>query len=170
MQLPGSDSLLEQTQVFVRSKNRTCALHPVWEASPWKPAASATLWVLARKVIMEAHGRQAARHRDLRYHKRDATGGDCRNVRNNQRKNQIGMNTIATEDNQKTNIGAKLESAIDKAKDACERLEQKTVAAAKAADKAVRTHPYRAMGIVLGFGLLVGVIATRRPLSQSASK
>jgi ElaB/YqjD/DUF883 family membrane-anchored ribosome-binding protein len=80
------------------------------------------------------------------------------------------MNTIATEDNQKTNIGAKLESAIDKAKDACERLEQKTVAAAKAADKAVRTHPYRAMGIVLGFGLLVGVIATRRPLSQSASK
>jgi len=71
------------------------------------------------------------------------------------------MNAIATEDNEKTNIRAKLESAIEKAKDACERLEGKTVAAAKTADKAVRTHPYQAMGIAFGVGLLVGVLATR---------
>ena len=71
------------------------------------------------------------------------------------------MNAIATEDNEKTNIRAKLESAIEKAKDACERLEEKTVAAAKTADKAVRTHPYQAMGIAFGMGLLVGVLATR---------
>jgi ElaB/YqjD/DUF883 family membrane-anchored ribosome-binding protein len=71
------------------------------------------------------------------------------------------MNAIATEDNEKTNIRAKLESAIEKAKDACERLEEKTVAAAKTADKAVRTHPYQAMGIAFGVGLLVGVLATR---------
>ena len=71
------------------------------------------------------------------------------------------MNAIATEDNEKTNIRAKLESAIEKAKDACERLEEKTVAAAKTADKAVRTHPYQAIGIAFGVGLLVGVLATR---------
>lgn len=71
------------------------------------------------------------------------------------------MNAIATEDNEKTNIRAKLESAIEKAKDACERLEEKTVAAAKTADQAVRTHPYQAMGIAFGVGLLVGVLATR---------
>ena len=71
------------------------------------------------------------------------------------------MNAIATEDNEKTNIRAKLESAIEKAKDACERLEEKTVAAAKTADKAVRTHPYQAVGIAFGVGLLVGVLATR---------
>jgi ElaB/YqjD/DUF883 family membrane-anchored ribosome-binding protein len=71
------------------------------------------------------------------------------------------MNAIATEDNEKTNIRAKLESAIEKAKDACERLEEKTVAAAKTADKAVRTHPYQALGIAFGVGLLVGVLATR---------
>ena len=63
-----------------------------------------------------------------------------------------------------------MESAIEKAKDACERLEQKTVAAAKTADKAIRAHPYRAMGIVFGLGLLAGVIASRRPLWRTASK
>ena len=71
------------------------------------------------------------------------------------------MNAIATEDNEKTNIRAKLESAVEKAKEACERLEEKTVAAAKTADKAVRTHPYPAMGIAFGVGLLVGVLAMR---------
>lgn len=54
-----------------------------------------------------------------------------------------------------------MESAVEKAKDACERLEEKTVAAAKTADKAVRTHLYQAMGIAFGLGLLVGVLATR---------
>ena len=71
------------------------------------------------------------------------------------------MNAISTEDNEKTNIRAKLESAIEKAKDTCERLEEKTVAAARTADKAVRTHPYQAMGITFGVGLLIGVLAAR---------
>ncbi len=69
------------------------------------------------------------------------------------------MNAIAVEDNEKTNIRAKLESAVEKAKEACGRLEEKTVAAAKTADKAVRTYPYPAMGIAFGVGLLAGVLA-----------
>ncbi len=71
------------------------------------------------------------------------------------------MNAIVTEDNEKTNIRAKLDEAIEKAKGACQRLEEKTVAAAKTADKVVRTYPYPAMGMALGIGLLVGVLAMR---------
>jgi len=76
-------------------------------------------------------------------------------------KNQTSMNAILTEENEKTNIRAKLGSAMEKAKDACERLEGKTVAAAREVDKSVRTHPYPALGIAFGVGLLVGVFATR---------
>jgi ElaB/YqjD/DUF883 family membrane-anchored ribosome-binding protein len=72
------------------------------------------------------------------------------------------MNAIALEDNEKSGTRVKLESAIEKAKDACERLEEKTVAAAKAADKVVRNHPYQAIGIALGLGLLSGVLAMRK--------
>jgi len=72
------------------------------------------------------------------------------------------MNALTTEDNEKTNIRAKLEEAIEKAKGACQRLEEKTLAAAKTADKAVRTHPYPALGIAFGVGLLVGVLALRK--------
>lgn len=73
----------------------------------------------------------------------------------------MSMNAISTEDNEKTHIRAKLENAIGKAKDACERLEEKTLAAAKSADTVVRTHPYPAIGIAFGVGLLVGVLAMR---------
>jgi ElaB/YqjD/DUF883 family membrane-anchored ribosome-binding protein len=58
-------------------------------------------------------------------------------------------------------LRAKLETAVEKAKALYERLEQKTVAAAKAADQTVREHPYQAIGIAFGVGLLIGVLATR---------
>jgi ElaB/YqjD/DUF883 family membrane-anchored ribosome-binding protein len=72
------------------------------------------------------------------------------------------MNTVATQESEKTNIRAKCESAIEKTKEACERLQAKTAAAAKTADTAVRTHPYQAIGIAFGVGLLVGVLAIRK--------
>ena len=58
-------------------------------------------------------------------------------------------------------LRAKLKSAIEKAKVLYERLEEKTVAAAKATDHAVHEHPYQAIGIAFGLGLLVGVLAMR---------
>ncbi len=64
-------------------------------------------------------------------------------------------------DSEKGEHRAKLEAAIEKAKAACERLEEKTVAAAKATDKAVRQHPYQAAGIAFGVGLFIGVLAMR---------
>ena len=58
-------------------------------------------------------------------------------------------------------LRAKLENAVEKAKALYERLEEKTVAAAKAADQTVREHPYQAIGIAFGIGLLIGVLAAR---------
>ena len=71
------------------------------------------------------------------------------------------MNAIAIQENEKVNIRAKLDSAIEKTKDVCEGLQEKTVAAAKTANRAVRTHPYQASGIAFGLGLLVGVLVKR---------
>ena len=55
----------------------------------------------------------------------------------------------------------KLEQAIERTKALCERLERKTVAAAKAADQTVREHPYQAIGVAFGVGILIGVLAAR---------
>ncbi len=56
---------------------------------------------------------------------------------------------------------AKLEGVIEKAKEVCERLQNQTTAAAKAADKTIREHPYQAVGIAFGVGLLIGVLVMR---------
>ncbi len=71
------------------------------------------------------------------------------------------MNASEREDNEKSELRTKLETAIQKAKEACERLEEKTAAAAKAADQLVREHPYQSIGIAFGLGVLVGVLAVR---------
>ena len=52
--------------------------------------------------------------------------------------------------------------SLEAAKDTCERLQDKTVAAAKSADKTVRDHPYQTAGIAFGLGLLIGVLVTRK--------
>jgi hypothetical protein len=64
-------------------------------------------------------------------------------------------------DSEKGALRAKLEAAIEKTKAACERLEEKTVEAAKATDKAIRQHPYESIGIAFGVGLLIGVLVVR---------
>jgi ElaB/YqjD/DUF883 family membrane-anchored ribosome-binding protein len=64
-------------------------------------------------------------------------------------------------DSEKRELRAKLETATEKAREVCKRLQEQTVAAAKAADEAVREHPYPAIGIAFGVGVLIGVLATR---------
>jgi ElaB/YqjD/DUF883 family membrane-anchored ribosome-binding protein len=60
----------------------------------------------------------------------------------------------------------RLSSALDSARAAYRRLEEKTAAGAKAADKTIREHPYAsigvAAGVAFGVGLLIGVLAGRR--------
>lgn len=57
---------------------------------------------------------------------------------------------------------SRLSEALEKAKATCHRLEEKTVAAAKATDKVIRQHPYESIGIAFGVGLLIGVLVTRK--------
>jgi ElaB/YqjD/DUF883 family membrane-anchored ribosome-binding protein len=64
-------------------------------------------------------------------------------------------------DIEKSELRAKLEALIEKAKTACERLEAKTTAAVKATDKVVRENPYQAVGIAFGMGILIGVLVAR---------
>ena len=59
-------------------------------------------------------------------------------------------------------LRAKLEAAMEKAKAVYQRLQDKTVSAAKATDKAVHEHPYQAIGIALGLGLVIGMLAARK--------
>jgi ElaB/YqjD/DUF883 family membrane-anchored ribosome-binding protein len=57
---------------------------------------------------------------------------------------------------------ARLAAALENAKATCQRLEEKAVAGARAADKVVRDHPYQSIGIAFGIGLLIGVLVTRK--------
>lgn len=54
------------------------------------------------------------------------------------------------------------ERIIDELKAMIHRAEEKAREGAKAADKVVRDHPYQAVGIAFGLGLLIGVLARRK--------
>jgi len=56
---------------------------------------------------------------------------------------------------------SRLGETLQKAKATCHRLEEKTVATAKATDKVIRQHPYESMGLGFGVGLLIGVLVAR---------
>ena len=51
---------------------------------------------------------------------------------------------------------------VDDFKLAAQRARQKAREGAKAADRVVHEYPYRTMGIALGMGLLIGLLARRR--------
>jgi ElaB/YqjD/DUF883 family membrane-anchored ribosome-binding protein len=64
-------------------------------------------------------------------------------------------------DAEKGKTVAKLQNAIDTAKEVCERLQYRTTEAAKATDRTIREHPYQAVGIAFGVGVLIGVLMGR---------
>ena len=57
---------------------------------------------------------------------------------------------------------SRLAATLEKAKETCHRLQEKTAAAAKATDKVIREHPYQSIGVAFGLGLLLGVLVSRR--------
>ena len=65
-------------------------------------------------------------------------------------------NDVETE---KGELRVKLENAIEKAKEVCDRLQDQTAAAAKATDRTIRERPYHAAGVAFGVGVLLGVLA-----------
>ena len=59
-------------------------------------------------------------------------------------------------------LRARLAAALESAKATCHRVEEKAIAGAKVADKAIREHPYESIGVAFGVGLLIGVLVGRR--------
>ena len=59
-------------------------------------------------------------------------------------------------------VRSRLTAALESAKATCQRLEEKTIAAARATDRTIREHPYESIGIAFGVGLLVGVLVARK--------
>ena len=56
----------------------------------------------------------------------------------------------------------RLAAALERGKEIAGDVRDKAVAGAKATDKAVREHPYQAIGIALGVGALIGYLVARR--------
>ncbi len=55
-----------------------------------------------------------------------------------------------------------LRRALAAARESCDSLQEKTAAGVRAADAAIRDHPYQSLGIALGVGVLIGVLAAGR--------
>ena len=59
-------------------------------------------------------------------------------------------------------VRERLTDAMESAKRACHRLEEKAIEGAKATDRTIREHPYQSIGVAFGLGLLIGVLVTRK--------
>jgi ElaB/YqjD/DUF883 family membrane-anchored ribosome-binding protein len=56
----------------------------------------------------------------------------------------------------------RLAAVLEKAKEACDRVREKSIEGARAADESIREHPYTALGMAFGVGALVGCLLARR--------
>jgi ElaB/YqjD/DUF883 family membrane-anchored ribosome-binding protein len=56
----------------------------------------------------------------------------------------------------------RLAAALDRAREIAGRVRDKAVESAKAADEAVHEHPYQAIAIGVGVGVIIGFLITRR--------
>jgi ElaB/YqjD/DUF883 family membrane-anchored ribosome-binding protein len=54
------------------------------------------------------------------------------------------------------------ETLVSELKALIKRAEQQAVESAQAADRVVRDHPYPTIGVALGLGLLIGILARRK--------
>ena len=62
-------------------------------------------------------------------------------------------------------IGAarrRLAGALEASKETYARLREKAAQGAKVVDETVRTHPYEAIGVGFGLGVLIGFLVSRR--------
>ena len=73
------------------------------------------------------------------------------------------MNATAGQSGEKVSTArSRLAAALESAKATCERVEEKTIAAAKETERTIREHPYESIGIAFGLGLLVGLLIARK--------
>lgn len=57
---------------------------------------------------------------------------------------------------------ARLNVALEKARQSTHKWEEKAAAGAKATDALIRRHPYESLGVAFGVGVLLGVLFNRR--------
>jgi ElaB/YqjD/DUF883 family membrane-anchored ribosome-binding protein len=67
---------------------------------------------------------------------------------------------LATPTNESRSLSA--EHLVEDFRSIIQRAEQRAAERARAADKVVRAHPYQAIGVAAGLGLLIGVLAGRK--------
>ena len=56
----------------------------------------------------------------------------------------------------------RLTAAIEKGKETWNQVQEKAVAGAKATDQLIRENPYKALGVALGAGVVIGYLLRRR--------
>jgi ElaB/YqjD/DUF883 family membrane-anchored ribosome-binding protein len=56
----------------------------------------------------------------------------------------------------------RLSAAVERGKETWNHMQERAVEGAKAADRVIRDHPYQAVGIAFGVGMLCGFLANRR--------
>lgn len=59
-------------------------------------------------------------------------------------------------------LGEKLEQAKVQLKEADSVLRERAVAGARETDRVIREHPYEALGVAFGIGLLIGILVNRK--------
>lgn len=57
---------------------------------------------------------------------------------------------------------AVLENALERVKTRGERVKQQALAGARATDRIIRQHPYQALGVIFGLGVLLGCLLKRK--------
>jgi ElaB/YqjD/DUF883 family membrane-anchored ribosome-binding protein len=57
---------------------------------------------------------------------------------------------------------ARLSAALASARETGRKLQERTIAGAKATDKAIRENPYQTLAIAFGIGLITAVIINRK--------
>jgi ElaB/YqjD/DUF883 family membrane-anchored ribosome-binding protein len=56
----------------------------------------------------------------------------------------------------------RLTAAIEKGKETWNTVQEKAIAGAKATDQVIRDNPYKALGVALGVGVIIGYLLRRR--------
>ena len=56
----------------------------------------------------------------------------------------------------------RLAGALERGKEICGRVRERAVECSKATDEAVHEHPYQAIGIALGVGVILGCLLAHR--------
>jgi ElaB/YqjD/DUF883 family membrane-anchored ribosome-binding protein len=56
----------------------------------------------------------------------------------------------------------RLTAAIEKGKETWNSVQEKAIAGAKATDQVIRDNPYKALGVALGVGVIIGYLLRRR--------